>query len=346
MSKESMIKELRATLSATTNTGGVAPGYNAVEINAVIDKFIVDASPKFSELRSMIPRESISQGSYIWNVRTSDNSSKLWAYSFSEATLASGTNTNTPAQGAKKQLHAEPKSLRVDWEVEGLFLAASSSYYNAVADEIENAVKTFIDVEEKQIVGGNDSGAYGDANGFLGLKQIVNSYVTIGDTTTIYGIARASGKTYLDAQVVNAAGAALKLSHLDAMITAQRKTQAMPGMFVVSYERADEINQLLQAQQRFTGTMNTPAGFTVATYQGIPILKSRYMDKTGASDTDTAMFLIAADNLKMKVLREVANRETDLGRYDAVGGYVSAYEVLVSPRLISNVVLHNVAVPA
>lgn len=346
MSKESMIKELRATLSATTNTGGVAPGYSAVEINAVIDKFIVDASPKFSELRSMIPRDTISQGSFIWNVRTTDNTSGLWAYSYSEAVLSSNTNTNTPAQGAKKQLHAEPKSLRVDWEVEGLFLAASSSYYNAVADEIENAVKKFIDLEERQIVGGNDSGAYGDANGFLGLKQICNSYVTIGDTTTVFGIARASGKTYMDAQVVNAGAAALKLSMLDSMLTAQRKVQATPGMFVVSHERSDEINQLLQAQQRFVGTMNTPAGFTVSTYQGVPIVRSRYMDKAGQSDTDTAMFLIAADNLKMKVLREVANKEVDLQRYDAVGGYVSAYEVLVSPRLISNVVLHNVAVPA
>lgn len=346
MSKDSLITELRATLSATTNTGGVAPGYNAVEINAVIDKFIVDASPKFSELRSMIPREGISQGSHIWNVRTTDNGSGLWAYSFSENTLSSNTNTNTPQQGAKKQLYAQPKSLRVDWEVENFFLAASRSYYDAIADEIENATKKIIDLEERQIVSGTDSGAYGDANGFLGLKQLINSYVTIGDTTTVFGTARASGKTYLDAQVVNAGAAAFKLSFLDSMLTAQKKRQAQPGMFVVSYERGDEIDQLLQAQQRFVGTIVTPAGFTVPTYKGVPIVRSRYMDKSGASDTDTAAFLVADGNLKIKVLRELANKEVDLQRYDSVGGFLSVYEVMVVPDLTKNVVLHNVAVPA
>lgn len=345
MSKDSLIKELRASLSATTNTGGVAPGYDAVEINAVIDKFIVDASPKFSELRSMIPRESISQGSFIWNVRTSDNTSGIAGYSWSENTIVSGTNTNTPAQGAKVQLHAEPKSLRVDWEVENFFLAASRSYYDAVADEIENATKKIIDLEERQIVVGVDT-SYGLAAGFNGLRQIVNSYVTVGDTTTVFGVTRASGKTYMDAQVVDAGAAAFKLSFLDSMITKQRKVQAMPGMFVVSYERADEINQLLQSQQRFMGTMNTPAGFTVSTYQGIPIVRSRYMDKAGSADTDTVAFLIAQDNLKMKVLKELSNQEVDLGRYDAKGGFLSVYECLVSPRLISNVLLYNVAVPA
>jgi hypothetical protein len=334
------LEQLRSALNANTNIGGVDPAFGSVEVNAKINSMIVDASPKFSEIRAVIPREDIGgQSSYIWNVRTTDNTSTVWGYSTSE----SGSNTNTPAQGAKVQLTAVAKSVRTDWEVEGFFKAASSSYYNAMADEVNNALGKHVDMEERQILSGDDTGAYGSATGFLGLKQIVNSFVTIGDTDTVFGVTRASGKTYMDAQVVDAATAVLTLPNLDAAITAQGKVQGKPGFFVVSYERADEINQLLQAQQRFAGTLNLEGGFTVATYQGIPIVKSRYADKNGAADTDTAMYLIAANNLVMKTLAETQNVMADLGRADAEGGYIKTYEVLVCKDLTKNVIIDDLA---
>lgn len=340
MSEE--LQQLRSALNAGSNTGGVDPGYGAVEIEAQINKNIVDASPKFSEVRAIIPREDIGgQATFIWNVRTTDNTSSAWGYSVSEG----GSNTNTPAQGAKVQLTAIAKTLRTDWEVENYFKAASSSFYNAVADEVNNALAKHIDVEERQILSGDDAGAYGDASGFLGVKQIVNSFVTIGDTDTVFGVTRASGKTYMDAQVVDGAAASLSLAMLDSADTKLRKVQGTPGYFLVSYERADEINQLLQAQQRFVGTLNLEGGFTVATYRGIPIIKSRYADKNGALDTDTVMYLIGANNLVMKTLAETQNVMADLGRLDAEGGYIKTYEVLVCKDLTKNVIIDDIATP-
>jgi hypothetical protein len=340
------LKQLRSALNALSNTGGADVAFDSVEIEARIDKTIVDASPTFSEVRAMIPRDSMNgQGSYIWNVRTSDNGSSKWGYSYSEVPV-SGTNTGTPAQGAKVQLSAVAKSFRTDWAVENFMKYASGSYYDAVSDEIMNALKAHINEEEMQIVTGTASSGYGDASGFLGLRQIVNSFVTIGDTTTIYGKTRASTLTYLDAQVVDAAAAAFKISFLDKAITALSKKAGVPGYFLCSYDRADEINSKLQAQQRFTGSMNIAGGFVVSTYQGIPILKSRYMDKAGESNTDTKIFLIGAGNLVMKVLKETGNVPVAQTRYDEVGGFISTYEVLVAKDLTKNVVIDDIAVPA
>jgi hypothetical protein len=345
MNTPNVINELRSALNATSNGGGVDPGFNAVEITAKINGVIQDLSPKFSEIRNMIPRQSMDQATHIWSARISDNTSTKFGYTYSEQAV-SGTNTGTPAHGAKVQLTATAVSFRSDWEVENYFKYASRGFYDAVADEVNNTLRTHTDKEERQIVVGNDVGAGGIAEGFLGLKQIVNSFVTVGDTTTIYNITRASGKTYMDAQVVNAAGAAFDISMLDKARTKLKRRQAKPGFFVMSYERQDELNLQLQVQQRFQGgTLAIAGGFTVPTYLGIPVIGSVYADKLGASDTDTAILLIAADNLVMKTLRETENVNVDLGRFDAVGGFLVTYEVLVSPRLTDNCLIHNIAVP-
>jgi len=341
---EQELKALRSALNATSNVGGIEPVYGAVEIEAKINKMIADESPKFSELRNMIPRVALpGTSTEVWNIRTTDNSSTSWGYSTSEG----GSNTNTPAQGATVQLYAATKSVRTDWAVENYLKVASASYYNAVQDEMQNAVAIHVDQEEKQIVSGTDAGAYGDADGFAGLKQIINSFVTIGDTSTVFGVTRASGKTYMDAQVVDGAAAAFKVSMLDSAMTAQKEVNGRPGMFVVSYKREDEINGKLQAQQRFVApSLEIEGGFRLSTYRGVPIVPSRYMDKNGAADTDTALYLTHKGNFEMKVGKETSNTMVAQTRADETGGYLSTYEFLKCKELTKNVIIDDVAVPA
>ena len=87
-------------------------------------------------------------------------------------------------------------------------------------------------------------------------------------------------------------------------------------------------------------------GFTIATYKGVPLVGSKYADKLGSADTDTAILLIAANNVVMKVLHETSNEEVDLGRYDSKGGVVKTYEVLKVKDLTKNVIIDDVAIPA
>lgn len=341
----SELKELRSALNATTSTPGVDPAFDSAAINAVITKGIADLSEKFSQLYNMVPRRSLNgQPSKIWNVRVSDNESTRWGYSFSEGIVGSNTNSNTPSQGQLVQLVAVARSVRADWEVENFYREASASYYDAVQDEIRNAIETVIDKIERQMVVGNVAAAGGDANGFLGLRQLVNSNA-LGDTTNVYGIARASGKGYMDAQVVDADDGNFTISYLDNALDSLEEVRAAPGFFLVSIKRATEINFQLQAQQRFVNTMDIAGGFRVPTYLGVPIIKSKYMAKAGPANTDTVIFLMAAENLFYYELSPLRNKEATLGRQDSIGGFITQYAVPVVPRLKHNAIIAKLTVP-
>lgn len=324
--------QLRAALTTTTN---VTSGFDAtygVEIMKAVDKKIQDILNNSTPLRALIPRLGMNgQISYHWNIRTGNNTSSGF---YSEG------GNGTAATGAKVQLIATAKTFRTDWEVTGLSQEAMAAYFNAEMDEIMDAAIAHRELEEAQIVLGIDTTG-GDASGFLGMKQLLNSFVTLSDTTTIFGIARASTKTYLDCQLENVAGD-LGLDNLDNAVTAIEKKAGRAGMWLMSFAKADDVSALLQSQQRFNDTVQVPGGFVVPTYREAPIVKSLHMSYAGASDTDTAIFLLGANIWQMRVLKETSNEMADLGRYDGKGGYLKTYEVLVCKDLTKNCLLYGI----
>ena len=337
-----VLKELRSAVNATTSTPGVDPGFNSATIDAVITKKIADLSPKFSELYNMTPKASLNgQGSKIWVVNVEDNESTRWGYSYSESSVTQNVNSNTPGATKKQQLTAVPKTVRNDWQVENFYRDISASFYDAINNELNNSVETMIDKIERQLVLGT---AGGDADGYLGLKQLVSSNA-IGDTSTVFGIQRSGSTSYMDCQIVDADGAAFNITMLDAARTALRKQRAKLAFFLVSYERADEINAQLQVQQRFQGSMTIEGGFEVPTYLGIPIISNNYMSTAGPANTDTVIFGMGTDNWFLYETNPIRSREATLGREDSVGGFLVHYAVPVIPRLTHNVRIHDLAVP-
>ena len=328
-----MENEVRTSLTTTTN---VTSGFDAtygVEIMKAVDRQIQEILNNRTILRAVIPRKSMGgQLSYHWNIRTANNSS---------STFYSDGGSGTAATGSKIQLIATAKSFRTDWEVTNLSKAAMASYFDAVADEISNAAVEHANLEEKQIIGGTDTGCYGNASGFLGIKQLLNSYVTLSDSSTIYGIARASGKTYLDCQLVDAGSNALTLLDLDAADTSLKKVAGQTWMYLCGFDTHDAISQLLQSQQRFNDRVEVAGGFQVMTYRGAMVVPSEYMDKFGASDTETAIAVLGKGIWEMRVLKEASNTPATLGRTDSVGGFVTTYEVLVCKDLTKNCLLYG-----
>lgn len=332
-----MEQEVRTALTTTTN---VTSGFDAtygVEIMKAVDRRIQEILDNRTPIVALIDRKPMGgQMSYHWNIRTGNNDS---------STFYSDGGDGTASTGSKVQLIATAKSFRTDWEVTNLSKAAMASYFDAVADEVSNAAVAHGIKEEKQIIGGTDTGCYGDASGFLGMKQLLNSYVTLSDTTSVFGIARASGKTYLDCQLVNAGSTDLSLAHLDSADTAIKKKAGQTWMFLVSYDRHDELSRLLQSQQRFNDKVEVAGGFQVMSYRGAMIVPSSYMDKFGASDTDTAIAVLGKNIWEMRVLKETSNNVATLGRYDSVGGFLSTYEVLVCKDLTKNCLIYGLNTP-
>jgi len=372
------LMEVRTALTTTTNNnlwaGTVAGG---AEINKAIDKMIVDNINRGVDLRPLVSRKPLDQLAYIWNIRTDLGSS-------GKAAFYSSGSYGTPYPSSKKQLYATALGLRSDYEVTGLMAEASRSYYDAMADEAKDALDQLKLVEEKTMICGTDTNAYGTTSGYLGLLQLMlwngsnggdaegTAAKDMEDTTTIFGTARAdsAGVRFLDVSYVIAgtAGTAtgvLELKHLDEAKDRSDKHGGKDSerVYFCSVERGSEISRLLQPQQRFAGTLELEGGFKIATYKGIPIVTSRYMDKNGATNTstwdastdaDNSMYLLDLDEIEFRVLGGVDAKHVPIMggigtgniRLDVQGGYFKTYGVFVMKKFTTQVHICNLTAPA
>lgn len=374
------LMEVRTSLGSTTNAelwGGSTVG--GAEINKAIDKMIVDNINRGVDLRPLVARKPLDQLAYIWNVRTDLGSTGKAAF-YSEG--AEGT----PYGSSKVQLYANALSLRSDYEVTGLMQAASRSYYDSMADEAKDAIDQMKLIEEREMICGTDASAYGVASGYNGLLQLMRWFGSnggdtegtaakdMGDTTTVFGRTRSDDTndevldcSYVIAGTASSATGVLELKHLDEAVDRSDKHGAKghERVFFCSVERGSEINRLLQPQQRFAGTLELEGGFKIATYRGIPIITSRYMDKNGATNVstwdsstnaDNSMYLLDLDYIEMRILAGVDAKHVpvvgDVGgtagynRADVAGGYFKTYGVFVMKRFHTQVHICNLTAPA
>jgi len=359
------LMEVRTALTTTTSadwSGGTTLG--GAEINKVVDKFIIDALNRNTDLNKRVPRKPNNQLAYIWNLRRNLGSA-------SKADWYADGGTGIPYPSQKRQLYAVTKALRSDYEVTGLMGAGASSYFDALADEAKDAVDQLVIVEEKGMICGTDASAYGDTGAYLGLLQLMNSYQLVTDeTTSIYGTARASGVTEMDVAAVQAgADAALDVLTIKDLDDAIDKSDKAGGkgdkrIFFCSVERGSEISRLLQPQQRFVagaGLLNIEGGFSVLTYKGLEIITSRFMDKNGIqvdsasgftkTYADNAMYLLDMDYIETRILAGVDKKHIPIMgaeaaiRTDVQGGYFKTYSVFVVKEFTRQVLICNLTAP-
>jgi hypothetical protein len=365
--------EVRAALSTTTSNnfaGGTIAG--GAEIQKRIQELPILAFNRETDLAKMLARKSISQLSYIWNI-TKETSSGSGAANSSFQFYSEGGSA-VPAASGKHQLYATAKGYRTDYEVTGLMIAAGMG--NQLEQEAMYAASALAVGEEKSIICGSNASAYGVSGSWDGLLQLMSTYNLFQATTSKYGVAMAGGSPAMNVQNLNAAGTtattklALQLSHLAGAITLSNKRggKSHRRIFLCSEERGDEIEALIQAQQRFLTVGNSiefDGGIRVLAYKYVPVIRSRFMDKNGIlydgtdatwanhfTNTDEAMYLLDLDHLFMAHVAGVNAVHTPiLGsgeegiRADVRGGYYKSYGVLVMDRFDTHVLIHNLTTP-
>jgi hypothetical protein len=372
------LMEVRGALLTTSNNnlwGGTTAG--GAEVNKLIDQLITDNINRDVDLRPIVDRKPMDQLAYIWNIRKDLGSTGKAAF-YSEGA------TGTPYPSTKTQMYATALALRSDYEVSGLALSAMRSYFDALTDEAKDAIDALKLAEEKEMICGTDTNAYGLASGYLGLLQLMRWYQTnggdtegtaankMGATDAVYGWTRGTTSaavsaftdvSYVLAGTVGTSTGVLELKHMDEAIDRSDKHggKGHDRVFFCSVERGSEINRLLQPQQRFSGTMELEGGFKIATYKGIPIITSRYMDKNGATNTttwdsstdaDNAMYLLDLDYIEFRVLGGVDAKHVPIMglstaiRSDVEGGYFKTYGVFVMKRFNTQCIICNLTAPA
>ena len=230
---------IRTALDSTTEvTGGdTRTGVGAVFIQKEIDRMVRETRNKTIDFSPHVPRKTMRQLAYIWNLEINIGSTV-------KTKVYSDGGTGIPFPNQYLQLYAPAISFRSDYEVTGMTIAASSSYWDALDKEARSALQSHALTEEQMFILGDDATAetkgltlnslIGVTDSWLGLKQLLSSAVNVGegtdggfaDTSTVYGSQRSAtvgNREYkLNVRTINTAANAqnpLSVTNLNSSIT-------------------------------------------------------------------------------------------------------------------------------
>ena len=313
--------QIRTALDSTTEvTGGDARiGVGAVFIQKEIDRMIIETYNNGIDFSPFVKRTTMRQLAAIWNLRTNRGSTSKVAFYNDGA-------GGTPYPPNYLQLFAQAKSLRSDYEVTGLTIAASSSYFDALNTEARVALQAMAQVEEQAFICGDDTsaestgltetGTVGVSGAYKGLYQLMTSAIAVAagsggglnDTTAIYGSTRSATSTAreykLNVNVITTAANAtnpISVQNMDDAIT-QSNIKGGKGhkrMYLCSEKRYTKIKDLIAPQGRFAigaSMAKLDGGAEVLSWNNNPIVASRYMALTGVTTNGTSATFSDADN--------------------------------------------------
>jgi hypothetical protein len=215
----------------------------------MVDKVLQELIEVNNPLRVNLPRKPGSGSAWILNQRTSRGAG---------ASFVNDSEEPTETQGSVAQKTFPYASILDRRKITRKLQAVGKSMLDVEAEEVENGLQNVRDTEENALINGDASV---NNKQFNGIRKLVPS----GQVA-----------------IAGANGAPLTLELLDAAIDLNRGN---PNMLIMSKKANRKLNGLLQAQQRFTDTMEVKGGFRVQSYNGIPIFRSIWISDAQAQGT-------------------------------------------------------------
>jgi len=343
--------QIRTALDSTTEvTGGdQRPSVGAVFIQKEIDRMTVETYNNGIDFVPLVARKTMRQLAYIWNLRINRGSTSKVSF------YADGVG-GTPYPAEFLQLYASAKQFRSDYEVTGITMAASASYFDALNSEAKLAIEAMAQVEEQSFICGDDTtaegtgltetGTVGVSGSYQGLYQLMTSAIAVAagssgglnDASASYGSTRSStvtDKEYkLNVNCVATAAAAqnpISTQNLDDAITQSniKGGKSHNRLFLCSEKRYMKIKDLVAPQGRFVmggSAARLDGGAEVLRWNTINIVSSRYMALTGVTatggtatfaDTDNSVYLLDMDNIGFYNVAGVDRKHMPIGGADA-----------------------------
>ena len=272
---------------------------------------------KDTDFRQLVARKTIRQLAHIWNLETSIGTTV-------KAKFYNDGGGGTPYPDEYLELYASAKSIRSDYEVTGLTIAAASSYFNALEREAKSALQAYALTEEQAFILGDDATAetagltlnsqIGVTGSYKGLKQLLSSAISVAnggfnDASTVYGQTRSATSTAkqykLNCRCVATSltsTSALSVDNLNKVITESNVVggKTHNRIFLCSERRLDEIADLIAPQGRFVigaNSVELDGGLSVLTWKRNKIIGSRLMTYFGVTSTNgTSVTFTDADN--------------------------------------------------
>lgn len=314
---------IRKALSTTLST--YAAGTLPVLIPVYVDPEIIDLTRRATPLVELIPRVANYGRTADYNQITSIQTAQALA---EDAAMVDQNDTYVRRSVVIKSLYSKGRVTGQMFAASKQYLA-SGGYVDAMSLEVKNKTIAIKRLEEAMILLGDSQTNWTEpvnsvvitaANSFDGLYNII----TNANTCNLGG---ASGYG------TDLAGAKLGIPAIRTGIRTCRTAGGEPNMMVVDYATYDEIKAMIQDQLRYVSTQTIAWGITTVSFEGIPIIASRFLSTTAGTGamvpaTGRSMFILDTNVIEMRVLQDISFQEMAMVN-DSISFFLKCYEALV-----------------
>ena len=266
-------------------------GAGAILHQPEIDSVLAEIIERNNPLRQNLPRKPGSGSAYIFNRRTARGG----------AQFVNDTEEPNEQQSAVDQLSFPYKGILYRGKVTRRLQKQGKSLLDIEAEEIESGLQSVRDQEEQALIVGD---AAVNSKQFSGMRKLIPAGQTVEAGTN---------------------GAQLTLKMLDEVID---KVIGNPNILLMTKAMHRKLNSLLQAQQRFTDTVEVKGGFRLQAYQGIPIYRTIWQPvnevQGTANDAQSLYVIEAGPEVFVSVLTEITMER--LAKTSSQGSVFDIYE--------------------
>jgi hypothetical protein len=316
-----MSKALSTTLS--TYSAGTLP----VLIPVYVDPEIIDATRRATPLVELIPRVTNYGRTADFNLITTIATAQALG---EDAAVTEQNDTYYRVSLSVKYLYSIGRVTGPMFAASKQYLA-SGGYVDALSLEVKNKTLAIKRLEESMILLGDgttdwtepvNSTTVSGANSFNGL------YNLILNTNTTYSTSWYTAS----AHYTDNAGAAISIPTIRTAIRTPRTYGGEPNLVVCDYATYDSIKALIQDQLRYVATQSIAWGITAVSFEGVPIIASRFLSVTAGTGSGTAynarsLFVLDTNVIEMRVLQDVSYEELAKTN-DSIKFMVKCYETL------------------
>ena len=325
-------KALTTTLS--TYSAGTLP----VLIPVYVDPEIVDLTRRATPLVELIPRVTNYGKTADYNQLTTISTAQALG---EDASLTEQNDSYTRRSVAIKYLYSVGRVTGPMFAASKQYLA-SGGYVDALSLEVKNKTLALKRLEEAMILLGDSATNWTEpvnstsilaANSFNGLWN----YISDNNSCTLGGSA---------SYTTDLAGASLSIANIRAGIRTARTAGGEPNLIVCDYATYDHIKSLIQDQLRYVSTQTIAWGITTVSFEGIPIIASRFLDVdagtgSGVPGDARSLFILDTNVIEMRVLQDVSYEELAKTN-DSVKFMVKCYETLVVKAPQFNHIIYDI----
>jgi hypothetical protein len=328
--------ELKKALTTTLST--YSAGTLPVLIPVYVDPEIVDLTRRATPLVELIPR--------VTNYGKTADYNQITAIASAQFLPEDGAESEQNDTEVRRSVQI--KYLYSIGRVTGPMFAASKQYFSAggyvdaLSYEVKKKTLALKRMEEAAILLGNSQANWTEpvnsttvtgAYSFDGLWNLISNAnsVNLGGSSSY---------------TTDLAGASLSISNIRTAIRTARTAGGEPNLVVTDYATYDVIKSLIQDALRYVSTTTIAWGITTVSFEGLPIIASRFLSTTAGTGAMTpydgrSLFVLDTNVIEMRLLQDVSYEERAKTN-DSIKFALKVYEALVVKAPQFNHVVHDI----